>query len=120
MNDEESIYYILLFFCILWMIVSLIFWKDYVVLYFLNMIINPLGVLLIILVIVNNKYRNFFKFLVSCYFFTYGFIFLFYDISNYIKSYSKIDSFYFFSDITMVTIPFKVYSNEIKKYFKIN
>jgi hypothetical protein len=115
MRNKEMIYYILLFFCILWLIVSTVFWQYYVALYYLNLVINPIGVLILSFAIINNKYHKLFKLLVSCYFFTYGFVFIFYDISYYIKAYSKIDNFYIFSDMSMILTPFKIYSDQIKK-----
>lgn len=117
MNKEKNFYYVLIFLCFFWILISIIFFKKYRILYYINLIINPIGLILLSLIIIKNRYNNILKILVSLYFFIYGILFLIYDIYVY-NSTLDVDSFYFFSDLTMVITPFKVYTNEIKKYFK--
>ena len=118
MNKEKNFYYVLIFLCLLWIIISLLFFKKFIFLYYLNLFINPIGIFFLSLIIFKNKYHKKLKFIISLYFFIYGFLFLIYDIYNYFLFPLGIDSFYFFSDLTMAITPFKVYKNEIKKYFK--
>ena len=118
MNKEKDFYYILIFLCCLWIIISLVLFSDSKLLYYINLTINPIGIILLSLILINNKLNNILKILVSIYFFIYGSFFLMYDIYNYIASEIGIDSFYFFSNLTMLITPVKVYLHEIKKRIK--
>jgi len=112
--------FFLFYLCFFWMCISLFFFKTYDFLYYLNLIINPIGMILLIFFNTNNKYNKKLKSLISFYFFIYGTLFLLYDIYNILNEKQDLESFYFLSDFTMIITPFKVYTNEIKIYFKKN
>ena len=117
MQDNKSLAYILIIICIIWIIFSIALYDVRSINVFIsNIIINPVGIILLLKFIKNNKCKLF----IAIYFFVYGFVYFWYDtyVMLYVRNIKEIDTLYLLSNYVMMYIPCKMYNISYKDILK--
>lgn len=121
MRENKILIYIVAVLCAIWLCVSLKFVNiRHFNIYMADLIVNPIGIIIILYATKDNQTFSNLKWLLSVYFLAYGIIFLVYDI-YFIISHGDIhslDTFYFISDMTMIYLPIKLYKISISEILK--
>ena len=113
MKKENKPVYILLFICAIWIFISILqFNVRNINMFIANLIINPVGMILLVKFLDDKR----FKAIVAIYFLVYGFAFFCYD--SYVMIFSRdiveLDTLYLLSNYVMMYIPFKLYNITVK------
>ena len=113
MKKENKPVYILLFICAIWIFISILqFNIRNINMFIANLIINPVGMILLVKFLNDKRLKA----VISIYFFIYGFAFFCYD--SYVMIFSRniveLDTLYLLSNYVMMYIPFKLYNITVK------
>lgn len=113
MKKENKLIYILLFICAIWIFISILqFNVRNINMFIANLIINPVGMILLVKFLNDKRLKA----VISIYFFVYGFAFFCYD--SYVMIFSRdiveLDTLYLLSNYVMMYIPCKMYNISYK------
>ena len=117
MQDNKLLAYILIIICIIWIVFSVALYDVRSINVFIaNIIVNPIGIILLLKFIKNNKC----KLLIAIYFFVCGFLYFWYDtyIMLCVRNIKEIDTVYLLSNVVMMYIPCKMYNISYKDILK--
>jgi hypothetical protein len=117
MKKENKPVYILLFICAIWLVISILQFNIRGINIFLaNIIINPVGMILLVKFLNDKRLKA----VIAIYFFVYGFAFFCYD--SYVMIFSRniieLDTVYLLSNVVMMYIPCKMYNISYKDILK--
>ena len=113
MKKENKPVYILLFICAIWIVISILqFNVRNINMFIANLIINPVGMILLVKFLSDKRLKA----VISIYFFVYGFIFFWYDTYAMlcVRNIEELDTLYLLSNFVMMYIPCKMYNISYK------
>jgi len=117
MKKENKPVYILLFICVIWIFISILQFNVRTINMFIaNLIINPVGMILLVKFLNDKRLKA----VIAIYFFVYGFAFFCYDtyVMLCVRNIKEIDTLYLLSNIVMMYIPCKMYNISYKDILK--